>query len=183
MTGTLLLGPGRQRDPYPFTQLQRRGSVWQGPGTDGFVVELRRIGGEATARVEDFSSTWRLSTAVTTDFRSVCRSSEHTMQTSTRTPDCAHRTGARCFPSSVEAHVVAQPEIADIARDCVERAIELETCRLHGRDRNVYRSRVSSSLIGCREVTPSACMRAAFRFDRMMGSRCRSNACRGRVAE
>src|ERR1700728_2315750 len=57
LPGALLLDPPVIENPYPFyRRLREEAPVWQVPGTDIFVVNSFALLGEATGRVEEFSS-------------------------------------------------------------------------------------------------------------------------------
>jgi cytochrome P450 len=170
----LLLDPVVIEDPYPFyRQLQSQAPVWQVPGTDVFVVSSFEAVAEATARVDDFSSNMACLLYRGDDGLPERLSfGEHTMQTLATADPPAHTVHRNTvFPELVAKRMSSlEPEIVEIARGYVERAIELGRVDFMAAIGNVVPITVMSRLIGFRDSDPERLLRAAFESTAMLGS-------------
>jgi cytochrome P450 len=154
ISGTLLLDQKVIDDPYPFyRQLQAEAPVWEIPGTGIFVVSTFDLVTQAAARTEDFSS--NLKTLLYRDDAGMpCRltfgdSGAQALATADPPLHALHR-GA-VFPELVAKRMAKlEPDIADLAGECVTRALDSGTAEFMTTIGNVVPITITSSLIGFR---------------------------------
>lgn len=171
--GTLLLDPEVVDDPYPFyRQLHRHAPVWQVPGTDLFIVSSFAMIAEAVARVEDFSS--NLNFLLYRDEEGIPRpfsfgASGGTLATADPPVHTLHRRVV--FPELVARRMAAlEPEIADMAAECVGQAVDERAFDFMADVGNVVPIAVISHLIGFRDSDPHVLLRAATDSTAMFGA-------------
>jgi len=174
ISGTLLLDQKVIDDPYPFyRQLQAEAPVWEIPGTGIFVVSTFDLVTQAAARTEDFSS--NLKTLLYRDDAGMpCRltfgdSGAQALATADPPLHALHR-GA-VFPELVAKRMAKlEPDIADLAGECVTRALDSGKTEFMTTIGNVVPITITSSLIGFRDADLDNLLSAAFDSTAMVGS-------------
>jgi cytochrome P450 len=172
--GTLLLDPQVIDDPYPFyRQLRAKAPVWEIPGTRIFVVSTFDLVTEAAARTEDFSSNLKC-LLYRDDAGQPCRltfgdAGAQALATADPPMHALHR-GA-VFPELVAKRMAKlEPDIADLADECVTRALDNGTTEFMTAIGNVVPITITSSLIGFRDADLDKLLSAAFDSTAMVGS-------------
>jgi cytochrome P450 family 144 len=170
----MLLEPQVIDDPYPFyRQLHTHAPVWQVPGTEVVVVSSFEHVAEATARVEDFSSSMhhllycseeglpsRLAFGGGMQVLAVADPPIHTL----------HRSVV--FPELVGRRMAAlDGEIRDLAVRCVGRALDDGNVDFMAYVGNVVPITMILGLIGFRGGDPDRLLRAAFDSTALVGAR------------
>jgi cytochrome P450 len=174
ISGTLLLDPKVIEDPYPFyRQLHERAPVWQVHGTDVFAVSSFALVAEAAARVEDFSSNMLcllyrdeggLPSRLTYGERAV-----QTLATADPPIHTAHK--RTVFPEFVAKRMaLLEPEIADVAAECVERGLADRDVDFMAMIGNIVPITMISRLIGFRNSDLDRLLQAAFDSTAMLGA-------------
>jgi cytochrome P450 len=174
ISGTLLLDQKVIDDPYPFyRQLRAEAPVWEIPGTGIFVISSFDLVTQAAARTEDFSS--NLKCLLYRDEAGLpCRLTfgdvgAQALATADPPMHALHR-GA-VFPELVAKRMAKlEPEIADLADECVTRALDSGTTEFMTSIGNVVPITITSSLIGFREADLDQLLSAAFDSTAMVGS-------------
>jgi len=190
LPGTLLLDPPVIENPYPFyRRLREEAPVWRVPGTDVFVVTSFALLVEAAARVEDFSS--HMNFLLYRDDRGLpCRWSfgdagSYVLATADPPDHKIHREAV--FSELVAKRMAAlEPEIADVARRCVNEAVEEQKVDFMAVVANVVPITLVSSLIGFRGSDLDQLLRHAFDGTSLVGGRLtfpQLEALSGRVAD
>jgi cytochrome P450 family 144 len=170
----MLLDPQVIDDPYPFYgQLHTRAPVWQVPGTEVVVVSSFELVAEATARVEDFSSSMhhllycdeeglprRLAFGEGTQVLAVADPPIHTLHRSVVFPELVARRMA-----GLDA------EIRDLVVRCVGRALDEGKVDFMAYLGNVVPITMILGLIGFRGGDPDRLLRAAFDSTALVGAR------------
>jgi cytochrome P450 family 144 len=174
ISGTLLLDQKVIDDPYPFyRQLQAQAPVWEIPGTGIFVVSTFELVTEAAARTEDFSSNLKC-LLYRDDAGQPCRltfgdAGAQALATADPPRHALHRSAV--FPELVAKRMAKlEPDIADIAGECVTRALDNGTIEFMAAIGNVVPITVTSSLIGFRDADLDKLLSAAFDSTAMVGS-------------
>ncbi len=180
--GTLLLDPKVIEDPYPFyRRLQMHAPVWQVPGTEVFIVSSFSLLAEAASRVEDFSSNMpcllyreknglpaRLPFGTAVTLEALADSGLGALATADPPIHTVHR--STVFPNFVAKRMtLLEPEIVDLATDCVERALHNRKVDFMTEIGNVIPITVISRLIGFRNSDPDRLLRCAFDSTEMVG--------------
>jgi cytochrome P450 len=164
--GTLLLDPHVIADPHPFyRRLQEQAPVWRVPGADVFVVSSFALLEEATSRVEDFSSNIRfLLYRDENGLPARLPFAASTIQTLATADPPAHGVHKRTvFPEFVAKRMaLIEPEVVDIAAECVERALAKRDADFMAEVGNRVPITVISRLIGFRDSDLDALLQAAF---------------------
>lgn len=171
---SLLLHPAVIDDPYPFyRRLHARAPVWRVPGTEVFVVSSFAAVAEATGRVEDFSS--NMQCLLYRDGDGVPQrlsfgdAGIQTLATADPPMHALHRNTV--FPELVAKRMAAlEPDIADAAHTCVQRAVEQRNIEFMTAIGNVVPITMISRLIGFRDADPNRLLRAAFDSTAMLAS-------------
>jgi cytochrome P450 len=175
LPGTLLLDPTVIEDPYPFyRRLREEAPVWRVPGTDIFVVTSFALLVEAAARVEDFSS--NMNFLLYRDDRGLpCRLSfgetgSYVLATADPPDHKIHREAV--FSELVAKRMASlEPEIADVATRCVNKAVEDRKIDFMAAVANVVPITLVSSLIGFRGSDLDELLRNAFDGTSLVGGR------------
>jgi cytochrome P450 family 144 len=174
ISGTLLLDQKVIDDPYPFyRRLQAQAPVWEVPGTGIFVVSTFELVTEAAARTEDFSSNLKC-LLYRDDAGLPCRltfgdAGAQALATADPPMHALHRSAV--FPELVAKRMAKlEPDIADIAGECVTRALDNGTTDFMTAIGNVVPITVTSSLIGFRDADLDKLLSAAFDSTAMVGS-------------
>lgn len=175
LAGTLLLDPGVIENPYPFYRLLREEApVWRVPGTDIFVVTSFAHLVDAAARVEDFSS--NMNFLLYRDDRGLpCRWSfgetgSGVLATADPPDHKIHREAV--FSELVAKRMAAlEPEIADVAMRCVNKAVGERKVDFMAAVANVVPITLVSSLIGFRGSDLDELLRNAFDGTSLVGGR------------
>ena len=173
--GTLLLDPPVIDNPYPFyRRLREEAPVWRVPGTDIFVVTSFDLLVEATARVQDFSS--HMNFLLYRDDRGLpCRwsfgeSGGYVLATADPPDHKIHREAV--FSELVAQRMAAlEPEIAEVATRCVNKAVGARKVDFMGAVANVVPITLVSSLIGFRGSDLDELLRNAFDGTSLVGGR------------
>jgi cytochrome P450 len=174
LSGTLLLDPAVIDDPYPFyRELQARAPVWEIPGTGIFTVATAGLVTEAAGRTEDFSSNMQC-LLYRDDAGQPCRltfggdSSSQALATADPPLHKLHRDAV--FPELIAKRMAAlEPDIADLAGECVTRALERGTAEFMTAVGNVVPITITSRLIGFRDADVDQLLTAAFDSTAMVG--------------
>ncbi len=171
---SLLLDAAVIDDPYPFyRRLHAHAPVWQVPGTEVFIVSSFAAVAEATGRVEDFSSNmqcllYRDSDGVPQRL-SFGDAGIQTLATADPPLHALHRNTV--FPDLVAKRMAAlEPDIAQVAHQCVQRAVEQRKIEFMASVGNVVPITMISRLIGFHDADPDRLLRAAFDSTAMLGS-------------
>jgi cytochrome P450 len=174
ISGTLLLDPAVIDDPYPFyRELQARAPVWEIPGTGIFTVATAGLVTEATGRTGDFSSSMRC-LLYRDDAGQPCRLSfgdaaSQALATADPPVHALHRDAV--FPELIAKRMAAlEPDIADLAGECVTRALERGTAEFMTVIGNVVPITITSRLIGFRDADVDQLLGAAFDSTALVGS-------------
>jgi cytochrome P450 family 144 len=175
LAGTLLLDPSVIENPYPFyRRLREEAPVWRVPGTDIFVVTSFDLLVEAAGRVEDFSS--NMNFLLYRDDRGLpCRLSfgetgSYVLATADPPHHKIHREAV--FSELVAKRMAAlEPEIVDVAKLCVNKAIEARKVDFMTAVANVVPITLVSSLIGFRGSDLDELLRNAFDGTSLVGGR------------
>jgi cytochrome P450 family 144 len=175
LAGTLLLDPPVIENPYPFyRRLREEAPVWRVPGTDIFVVTSFPLLVEATGRVEDFSSNMNF-LLYRDDQGLPCRWSfgeagSGVLATADPPLHKIHREAV--FSELVAKRMAAlESEIADVARRCVDKAVEERKVDFMAAVANVVPITLVSSLIGFRGSDLGELLRNAFDGTSLVGGR------------
>jgi cytochrome P450 len=174
LSPTMLLDPAVIDDPYPFyRRLHAEAPVWEISGSGLFTVATSELVAEATNRIEDFSS--NLSCLLYRDDAGLpCRFSYgdagvQALATADPPAHALHR--GTVFPELVAKRMAAlEPDVVDIANDCVTRALDLGAVEFMTAIGNVVPITVISRLIGFRDADLDELLRAAFDSTAMLGS-------------
>jgi cytochrome P450 family 144 len=172
--GTLLLDRKVIDDPYPFYgRLREEAPVWEVPGTGVFTVATFDLLAEAASRVEDFSS--KLNTLLYRgDAGLPCRlpfgdAGPQALATADPPMHTLHR--STVFPELVAKRMAElEPDIADIADECVTRALADGTCEFMTAIGNVVPITMISRLIGFHDADLEQMLSAAFDSTAMIGA-------------
>jgi cytochrome P450 len=174
LDGTLLLDPEVIQDPYPFyRELQRRAPVWHVPARDVVIVSSMATLAEAAARVEDFSSNMRALLYRDEDGLPSRLSFGDAGVDALATADPPHHKVHRSvvFSELVEKRMATlEPEISDIARRAIGRAVETGDVDFMAEIGNVVPITVISRLIGFPDSDPDFLLGAAFDSTSMIGA-------------
>ncbi len=169
---TLLLDPSVIDDPYPFyRRLHRHAPVWHVPGTEVFVVSSYAHVAEAAARVEDFSS--HMNCLLYRDENGLPARlpfpGPPTLATADPPLHTLHRTTV--FPNFVTRRMtLIEPDVAELARACVARALEKRDVDFMTEVANVVPITVISRLIGFRNSDAERLLRNAFDSTELVGA-------------
>jgi len=174
ISGTLLLDPEVIQDPYPFyRRLQSYAPVWQVPDTEVFVVSSFAQLAEATSRVDDFSSS--LHCLLYRDENGLPArlpfgdSGIQTLATADPPIHTLHR--STVFPNFVSKRMASlEPEIAELANECVGRALDKRAIDFMAEAANIVPITVISRLIGFRNADLNRLLRAAFESTELVGA-------------
>ncbi len=172
--GTLLLDRKVIDDPYPFYgRLREEAPVWEIPGTGVFTVATFDLLAEAASRVEDFSS--KLNSLLYRDDAGLpCRlpfgdAGPQALATADPPMHTLHR--STVFPELVAKRMAElEPDIADIADECVTRALADGTCEFMTAIGNVVPITMISRLIGFHDADLDQLLSAAFDSTAMIGA-------------
>ena len=175
ISGTLLLDPAVIDDPYPFYRdLQARAPVWEIPGTGIFTVATAGLVTEATGRTGDFSSNMKC-LLYRDDAGQPCRlnfgddAASQALATADPPMHALHRNAV--FPELIAKRMDAlEPDIADLAGQCVTRALERGTAEFMTAIGNVVPITITSRLIGFRDADVDQLLSAAFDSTAMVGA-------------
>jgi cytochrome P450 len=169
----MLLDPAVIDDPYPFyRQLHETAPVWWVPGTDVYVISSFALVAEATTRIDDFSNNMncllyrddeglpaRLPFGVELQALATADPPLHTVHRST------------VFPELVAKRMVAlEPEIEDLARECLDQAVVGSSVDFMARVGNVVPIEMISRLIGFHDADRDRLLDAAFKSTAAIGS-------------
>ena len=173
ISGTHLLDPAVIAEPYGFYEkLRAEAPVWEVPGAGIFTVATYQLLAEAAARVEDFSS--NLNCLLLTAQGMPCRFSfgdAGVQALATADPPISstlHR--GTVFLELVAKRMAAlEPEVVDIAEECVRQALNEGSVDFMAAIGNVVPITMISRLIGFHDSDLDQLLRAAFRFDRHAG--------------
>ncbi len=172
--GTLLLDPDVLDDPYPFYErLHREAPVWQVPGTEIFVASTFETVADATARVADFSSNMRCllyrddeGLPARLDFGD---GGGFTLATADPPIHTVHRSVV--FPELMAKRMASlEPEIASVANDCMDRAIDEANTDFMATVGNIVPITMISQLIGFQGSDLSQLLQTAFDSTMMVGA-------------
>ncbi|MGO9059207.1 MAG: cytochrome P450 [Candidatus Binataceae bacterium] len=172
--GTLLLDPKVIADPYPFyRQLHSHAPVWQVPGTEVFIVSSYSLLVEAASRVEDFSSNmpsllYRDENGLPVRL-SFGDAGLQALATADPPLHTLHR--STVFPNFVAKRMtLLEPEVVEIATDCVERALDKGNVDFMTEIGNIVPITIISRLIGFRNSDLDRLLRSAFDSTEMVGA-------------
>ena len=174
VSGTLLLDSNVIDDPYPFyRRLRAEAPVWEVPGTGLFTVSTFELLAEATARVEDFSS--NIQCLLYRDDKGFpCRlpfGDAGTQALATADPPVHALHRRTVFPELVAKRMEAlEPDVVDIANDCVTRALDGGTVEFMTAVGNVVPITMISRLIGFHDSNVDQLLTAAFASTAILGS-------------
>jgi cytochrome P450 family 144 len=174
ISGTRLLDPVAIAEPYGFyEELRAEAPVWEIPGTGIFTVATYQLLAEAAARVEDFSS--NLNCLLYRDANGMpCRlpfndAGVQALATADPPMHAVHRDTV--FPELVAKRMAAlEPEIVEIAEDCVARALNEGSVDFMTAIGNVVPITMISRLIGFQDSDLDQLLNAAFDSTAMLGS-------------
>jgi cytochrome P450 family 144 len=174
ISGTLLLDSKVIDDPYPFyRQLQAQAPVWEIAGTGLFAVSTFGLVVEATGRTEDFSS--NLKCLLYRDGAGLpCRlpfgdAGAQALATADPPMHALHR--STVFPELVAKRMAKlEPDITELADECVTRALDNETTEFMTEIGNVVPITITSRLIGFHDADLDQLLSAAFDSTAMLGS-------------
>jgi cytochrome P450 family 144 len=172
--GTLLLDPDVLDDPYPFYErLHREAPVWQVPGTQVFVASTFDTVADATSRVGDFSS----------NMRCLLYRDEHGLPARLPFGDAGGQTLATAdppihtihrsvvFPELMAKRMASlEPEIASVAVDCIDHAIDAASTDFMGAVGNIVPITMISQLIGFQGSDLAQLLQTAFDSTMMVGA-------------
>lgn len=172
--GTLLLDPQVIEDPYPFyRQLHAHAPVWRVAGSDVFVVSAYALLEEASRRVEDFSS--NMTHLLYRDESGLPGrmafgdGSNQALATADPPLHTAHKRAV--FPEFVAKRMaLLEPEIVEVAGECVSRALEKSNVDFMTEIGNMVPITMISRLIGFRGSDPLRLLQAAFDSTELLGS-------------
>ena len=174
ISGTYLLDPAVIDEPYGFYEDLREGApVWEVPGTGIFTVATFQLLAEAAGRVEDFSSNINCLLYRDTDGMP-CRlpfgdAGVQALATADPPMHALHRNTV--FPELVAKRMAAlEPDIVEIAEDCVSRALNEGSVDFMAAIGNVVPITMISRLIGFHDSAPDQLLNAAFDSTAMLGS-------------
>jgi cytochrome P450 len=172
--GTLLLDPRVIENPYPFYRtLHDHAPVWRVPGTKVFVVSSFALVAEAAGRVEDFSSNMLcLLYRDEGGLPSRLTYGDTAIQTLATADPPVHTVHKRTvFPEFVAKRMaLLEPEIANVAIACVERALEDRTTDFMATVGNIVPITMISRLIGFRNSDLDRLLQAAFDSTALLGA-------------
>jgi cytochrome P450 len=171
---TRLLDPEVIDDPYRFySDLQASAPVWEIPGSGIFTVATFQLVAEAAGRTEDFSS--NITCLLFRDDEGLpCRlpfgdAGAQALATADPPMHALHR--STVFPELVAKRMAAlEPDIEEIANQCVSRAVKGETAEFMTAIGNVVPITMISRLIGFHESDLDQLLSAAFDSTAMLGS-------------
>jgi cytochrome P450 len=174
ISGTLLLDPRVVDEPYGFYgELRSHAPVWEVPGTGIFTVATFQLVAEAAGRVEDFSS--NLNCLLYRDELGLpCRlpfndAGVQALATADPPFHAVHRDTV--FPELVAKRMAdLEPDIVEIAEDCVARALARGSVDFMTAIGNVVPITMISRLIGFRDGDVEQLLAAAFDSTAMLGS-------------
>jgi cytochrome P450 family 144 len=174
ISGTRLLDPAAIAEPYDlYEQLRAEAPVWEVPGTGIFTVATYRLVAEAASRVEDFSS--NLNCLLYRDANGMpCRlpfndAGVQALATADPPTHALHRDTV--FPELVAKRMAAlEPDIVEIAEDCVARALNEGSVDFMTAIGNVVPITMISRLIGFQNSDLNQLLNAAFDTTAMLGS-------------
>jgi cytochrome P450 len=170
---TLLLDASVIDDPYPFyRRLRAEAPVWELPGTGLFTVSSFELLAEATGRVDDFSS--NINCLFYRDDAGLPRRvpfgdvALQALATADPPAHALHRNTV--FPELVAKRMAElEPDVVDIANECVTRALDRGTVDFMTAIGNVVPITVISRLIGFHDGNLDQLSRAAFDSTAMLG--------------
>ena len=173
--GSLLLDPDVINDPYPFySRLRAEAPVWEVPDSDVFTVSTFELLAEATGRVEDFSS--NITCLLYRDDAGLPRrlgfGGEADIQVlATADPPLHTLHRSTVFPELVAKRMAdLEPDIAEIADDCLRRALDQGTVDFMNAVGKVVPITMISRLIGFQDSDLDQLLEAAFDSTAMLGS-------------
>ncbi|HEV3263890.1 MAG TPA: cytochrome P450 [Acidimicrobiales bacterium] len=174
ISGTHLLDPAVIDEPYGFYEdLRAHAPVWEIPGTGIFTVATFQLLAEAAGRVEDFSS--NLNCLLYRDDHGMpCRlpfgdAGVQALATADPPMHALHRDTV--FPELVAKRMAAlEPDIVEIAEDCVGRALNDGSVDFMAAIGNVVPIMMISRLIGFHDSDLDQLLNAAFDSTAMLGS-------------
>jgi cytochrome P450 len=174
IAGTHLLEPSVIDEPYGFyEELRSDAPVWEVPGTGIFTVATFQLLAEAAGRVDDFSS--NLNCLLYRDDQGMpCRlpfndAGIQALATADPPFHAVHRDTV--FPELVAKRMAAlEPDIVEIAEDCVARALDEGSVDFMTTIGNVVPITMISRLIGFRDSDIDQLLNAAFDSTAMLGS-------------
>jgi cytochrome P450 len=162
-------------DPYPFyRRLRTHAPVWHVPRTDVFVVSSFAMVADATARVEDFSSNmqcllYRDEKGLPARLPFGGDSGVQTLATADPPVHSLHRKVV--FPEFVAKRMAElEPEVADVAGRCVQRALDDGHVDFMAQVGNVVPITLISRLIGFRGSDLDRLLQAAFDSTSLLGA-------------
>ncbi len=174
ISGTHLLDPAVIDKPYEFYEdLRERAPVWEVPGTGIYTVATFQLLAEAASRVEDFSSNIHCLLYRDTDGMP-CRlhfgdDGVQALATADPPMHALHRDAV--FPELVAKRMAAlEPDIVEIAEDCVSKAIDQGSVDFMAAIGNVVPITMISRLIGFHDSQLNELLNAAFDSTAMLGS-------------
>ncbi len=174
ISGTHLLDPAVIDEPYGFYEdLRERAPVWEVPDTGIYTVATFHLLAEAAGRVEDFSSNINCLLYRDTDGMP-CRfafgdAGVQALATADPPMHALHRDTV--FPELVAKRMAAlEPDIVDIAEECVSNALDEGSVDLMAAIGNVVPITMISRLIGFHDSPLDELLNAAFDSTAMLGS-------------
>ena len=172
--GTMLLDPGVLEDPYPFyEQLRTEAPVWHVPGTDVFVASTFAAVADATARVQDFSSSMRCllyrdDAGLPARLSFGGEAGVQTLATADPPLHTVHR--GVVFPDLMAKRMASlESDIEEIADGCIARALADGDTEFMGTVGNAVPITLISRLIGFRGSDPDLLLRTAFDGTQIVG--------------
>jgi cytochrome P450 len=174
LSAALLLDPKVIDDPYPFyRELHRQAPVWHIPGTEVFAVSSFDLIAEAAGRVEDFSSNMRC--LLYRDEQGaparLSFGSAGVQALATADPPMHTLHKRTVFPEFVAKRMtLLQPEILDLAVQCVQRSLDKRNVDFMTEIGNVVPITMISRLIGFRNSDLKLLLQAAFDSTELLGS-------------
>ena len=174
ISGTHLLDPAVIDEPYRFYEdLREHAPVWEVPGAGIFTVATFQLLADAAGRVEDFSSNINCLLYRDTDGMP-CRLpfggvGIQALATADPPMHALHRDTV--FPELVAKRMAAlEPDIVEIAEDCVGRALDEGSVDFMTAIGNVVPITMISRLIGFHDSPLDQLLNAAFDSTAMLGS-------------
>jgi cytochrome P450 family 144 len=174
ISGTLLLDRKVINDPFPFYRhLHAQAPVWEISNTGLFAVSTFELVAQAASRVEDFSSNINF-LLYRDDDGLPCRlpfgdAGVQALATADPPMHTLHR--STVFPELVAKRMAGlEPDITDIAKGCVKRALDNRTVEFMTEVGNVVPITLISRLIGFRDSNIDQLLNAAFDSTAMLGS-------------
>ena len=174
ISGTHLLDPAVIDEPYRFYEdLREHAPVWEVPGAGIFTVATFQLLADAAGRVEDFSSNINCLLYRDTDGMP-CRLpfggvGIQALATADPPMHALHRDTV--FPELVAKRMAAlEPDIVEIAEDCVSRALDEGSVDFMTAIGNVVPITMISRLIGFHDSPLDQLLNAAFDSTAMLGS-------------